>query len=131
RPRPDLIAGKTNVLAGLGRPERVLVDARSEAEFHGRDVRAARGGHIPGARRVEWTQNLHRGSVPVWRSAGELAALYETAGVTPDKEVLTYCQTHSRASHTYFTLRLLGYRRLKAYLGSWEEWGNDPALPVE
>jgi thiosulfate/3-mercaptopyruvate sulfurtransferase len=131
RPRPDLIAGKASVLAGLGRPDRVLVDARSEAEFQGRDVRAARGGHIPGARHVEWTEDLHRGPVPVWRSAGELAALYQAAGVTPDKEVVTYCQTHSRASHTYFTLRLLGYRRLKAYLGSWEEWGNDPRLPVE
>ncbi|HYB73692.1 MAG TPA: sulfurtransferase [Candidatus Sulfotelmatobacter sp.] len=131
RPRPDLIAGKADVLAGLGRPDRVLVDARSEAEFRGRDVRAARGGHIPGARHVEWTENLQRGAVPVWLSARELAALYRAAGVTPDKEVITYCQTHSRASHTFFTLRLLGYRRLKAYLGSWEEWGNDPALPVE
>lgn len=131
RPRPDLIAGKADVLTGLGRPDRVLVDARSGPEFRGRDVRAARGGHIPGARHVEWTENLRRGSVPAWRSAGELAALYEAAGVTPDKEVVTYCQTHSRASHTYFTLRLLGYRKVKAYLGSWQEWGNDPALPVE
>ena len=131
RPRPDLIAGKADVLAGLGRPDRVLVDARSGPEFRGRDVRAARGGHIPGARHVEWTENLSGGSVPVWLPVRELAALYQAAGVTPDKEVVTYCQTHSRASHTYFTLRLLGYRRLKAYLGSWEEWGNDPALPVE
>ena len=53
------------------------------------------------------------------------------AGATPEKEIVTYCQTHSRASHTYFTLRLMGYPRVKAYLGSWEEWGNDPALSVE
>ena len=131
RPRPEVIAGKAEVLAGLGRPARVLVDARSGPEFRGQDVRAARGGHVPGARHVEWTENLRRGSVPVWKSAAELATLYQAAGVTPDKEAVTYCQTHSRASHTYFTLRLLGYRKLKAYLGSWEEWGNDPALPVE
>lgn len=131
RPRPEVIAGKADVLAGLGRPGRILVDARSGQEFLGRDVRAARGGHIPGARHVEWIENLRRGSVPVWKPAGELAALYAAAGATPDKGVVTYCQTHSRASHTYFTLRLLGYRSVRAYLGSWEEWGNDPALPVE
>ncbi len=131
RPRPALIATKTDVLAGLEDPGRVLVDARSAPEFQGKDVRAARGGRIPGARHVEWTEELGQGPIPVWKSAQELDALFAAAGATPDKEIVTYCQTHSRASHTYFTLRLMGYSRIKAYLGSWEEWGNDPALPVE
>ncbi len=130
-PRPELLASRADVLAGLGRPDRVLVDARSPAEFRGGDVRAARGGHIPGAHNVEWIENLLREPVPAWKSAQELRMLYGMAGATPDKEVVTYCQTHLRSSHTYFTLRLLGYRRVKAYLGSWVEWGNDPALPVE
>ncbi len=132
RPRPDVIATKADVLAGLKDAGRVLVDARSGPEFRGQDVRAARGGRIPGARHVEWTQNLRREpEPPVWKSAADLQAMYAAAGATPDKEVVTYCQTHSRASHTYFTLRLLGYENLKAYLGSWEEWGNDPTLPVK
>ena len=132
RPRPEVIATKADVLAGLKHPGRVLLDARTGPEFRGRDVRAARGGHIPGARHVEWTENLARKSGgSLWKPAAEARAMYMAAGATPDKEVITYCQTHSRASHTYFTLRLLGYENLKAYLGSWEEWGNDPALPVE
>lgn len=131
RPRPDLLASKADVLAGLGRPDRVLVDARSPAEFRGQDVRAARGGHIPGARNVEWIENIRQDPVPAWKSAQDLGMIYERAGVTPDKEVVTYCQTHLRSSHTYFTLRLLGFRHVKAYTGSWVEWGNDSALPVE
>jgi thiosulfate/3-mercaptopyruvate sulfurtransferase len=131
RPRRELIATKADVAAGLGRPDRALVDARSLPEFSGRDVRAARGGHIPGARHVEWTDHLRQEPLPLWKPARELDALFAAAGLTPEKEIVTYCQTHSRASHTYFTLRLMGYQRVKAYLGSWEEWGNDPALPVE
>lgn len=131
KPRPDFIATKAEVLAGLSKPDRVLVDTRSAPEFQGKDVRAARGGHIPGARHVEWTEELRQEPVPVWKSARELEGLFAAAGATPEKEIVTYCQTHSRAAHTYFTLRLMGYPRLKAYLGSWEEWGNDPSLPVE
>ncbi len=131
KPRPDLLATKAEVLAGLSRPDRVLLDTRSAPEFQGKDVRAARGGHIPGARHVEWTENLRQGSIPVWKPAQELDVLFAAAGATPDKEIVTYCQTHSRAAHTYFTLRLMGYSRLKAYIGSWEEWGNDPSLPLE
>ena len=131
RPRPEVIATKADVLAGLKDPRRVLVDARSGAEFAGRDVRAARGGHIPGARHVEWTEHLRREPIPFWKPARELETLFAAAGATPEQEIVTYCQTHSRASHTYFTLRLMGYSKVKAYLGSWEEWGNDPALPIE
>jgi thiosulfate/3-mercaptopyruvate sulfurtransferase len=130
-PRPELIATKTDVVAGLKKDDRVLLDTRSAREFHGQDVRAARAGHIPGARHVEWTENLRPEPIPVWKPAQDLGALFAAVGATPEKEIVTYCQTHSRAAHTYFTLRLMGYSRLKAYLGSWEEWGNDPSLPLE
>ncbi len=57
----------------------------------------------------------------------ELAAL----GVTADKEVVAYCQTHHRSSHTYIVLKSLGFDRLRGYPGAWSEWGNDPATPIE
>jgi thiosulfate/3-mercaptopyruvate sulfurtransferase len=50
--------------------------------------------------------------------------MYEAAGVTPDKEVITYCQGGYRAAHSYLALRLLGYPRVRNYVGSWGEWGN-------
>jgi thiosulfate/3-mercaptopyruvate sulfurtransferase len=52
-------------------------------------------------------------------------------GVTPDKEVVVYCQTHRRSSHIYVVLKSLGFERVRGYPGSWSEWGNDPSTPIE
>ena len=71
------------------------------------------------------------GEPSVFKSAQELYGLYYEAGVSPDKEVITYCQTGVRAAHAYFQLRLLGYEHVRVYDGSWEEWGSDADFPVE
>jgi thiosulfate/3-mercaptopyruvate sulfurtransferase len=90
---------------------------------------AARGGAIPHAVHIEWTRNLDAQSE--FKPAAELRAMYEGAGVTPDREVVSYCQGGYRAAHTYLALRLLGYPRLRNYVGSWREWGNRTDLPIE
>ena len=93
------------------------------------DVRAKRGGAVPGAVHIEWTRNL----TPTgdFKPAAELRAMYEDAGVTPDREVITYCQGGYRAAHSYLALRLLGYPRVRNYVGSWKEWGDREELPIE
>lgn len=117
------------IVASLGKPNLALVDARSPAEFRGEDIRAKQGGHIPGAVNIEWTQNLTGDKT--FKSADELLALYEKAGVTKDKTVVSYCQAMHRGAVTYFALRLLGYPNVRGYDRSWSEWGNDPALPAQ
>ena len=61
----------------------------------------------------------------------ELQGLLTPLGVTPDKEVITHCQTHHRSAHTWLVLKHLGYERIKGYPGSWSDWGNNDELPVE
>jgi thiosulfate/3-mercaptopyruvate sulfurtransferase len=128
-PRPETLATWRDVRERLGRPGVAIIDTRSDREYRGTTVRAARGGAVPGAIHVEWTHNLTPEGT--FRPAAELRTLYDTAGVTPDREVITYCQGAYRAAHTYLALRLLGHRMVRNYLGSWKEWGDRPDLPIE
>jgi thiosulfate/3-mercaptopyruvate sulfurtransferase len=114
----------------MKRPNVVIVDARSPAEYSGFDVQAKRGGHIPGALNIDWVRNVTNDALKTFKPAPELRKMYEAAGVTPDKEIIVHCHTGVRAAHTIFTLSLLGYNRLRNYDGSWQEWGNRPDLPI-
>jgi thiosulfate/3-mercaptopyruvate sulfurtransferase len=91
-------------------------------------VRAKRGGAIPGAVNLEWTQNLAADGT--FKPADILRQMYEPIGVTPDKTVVTYCQGGYRAAHTYLALRILGYPDVRNYTGSWKEWGDREDLPI-
>jgi thiosulfate/3-mercaptopyruvate sulfurtransferase len=125
----DAIATWREVLAGTKRDDVVILDARSDGEYCGTTVRAARGGAVPGAVHLEWTRSL--GPDGCFKPAAELRAMFEGAGVTPDREVITYCQGGYRAAHSYLALRLLGYPRVRNYVGSWKEWGDREDLPIE
>ncbi len=118
-----------DVKNAIGRADTVVLDTRSDAEHEGSLIRARRGGAVPGAAHVEWTRNL-AGSGE-FKPAEELKKMYADAGVTPDREIITYCQGGYRAANSYLALRLLGYPRVRMYIGSWKEWGDREDLPVE
>jgi thiosulfate/3-mercaptopyruvate sulfurtransferase len=118
---------------------KLLVDVRSPKEFTGEITappeypteHAQRGGHIPGAANIPWSQAVND-SDGTFKSVGELKTLYESKGITPDKEIITYCRIGERSSHTWFALKyLLGYPNVKNYDGSWTEWGNIIDNPIE
>ena len=117
---------------------KVLVDVRSPKEFTGEILappeypteHAQRGGHIPGAANIPWAQAVNEDGT--FKSADELTKIYEAKGITPDKEVISYCRIGERSSHTWFVLKyLLGYPDVKNYDGSWTEWGNMINNPIE
>jgi thiosulfate/3-mercaptopyruvate sulfurtransferase len=116
-----------------------MVDVRSPKEFTGEILappeypteHAQRGGHIPGAENIPWAQAVNDKD-GTFKSADELKKLYESKGITPDKEIIAYCRIGERSSHTWFVLKyLLGYSNVKNYDGSWTEWGNMIANPIE
>lgn len=129
QPRLERIATGEDVRARLGNPNVVIVDTRSDGEYTGQVVRSKRGGAIPGAVHLEWTNNLD--SNGFFKSADELGKMYTERGITPEKEIIPHCQGAYRSAHTYLALRLIGYPNVRNYLGSWGEWGNRSDLPIE
>ena len=124
------VAEKNYILTHIHDPSTCLVDCRSPAEYAGQDLRARRGGHIPGAVNIEWTRALDPQRHMRLKSKDELTSLYQQADITPDKQIIVYCQTHHRSALSYIALKSLGYQ-VRGYPGSWSEWGNDPDTPVE
>ncbi len=137
---PDLSirAFRDQVLQRVGAPGAALVDVRSPQEYSGELIvmpaypqeGAQRGGHIPGAQSIPWSQNVREDGT--FKPREDLRRLYESKGVHPDQEVIAYCRIGERSSLTWFTLKyLLGYPRVRNYDGSWTEWGSLVGVPIE
>jgi thiosulfate/3-mercaptopyruvate sulfurtransferase len=130
-------AYREEVLSALDSGTR-LVDVRSPQEYSGELIAMAgyeqegaqRGGHIPGAASVPWAQAVKDDGT--FRSADELRELYTEKGVVNGNPIIAYCRIGERSAHTWFVLHeLLGEGDVKNYDGSWTEWGNMVAVPIE
>jgi thiosulfate/3-mercaptopyruvate sulfurtransferase len=137
-PQDSIRALRDQVLEQLGKKDVALVDVRSPREYSGELLApdnlpqegSQRGGHIPGARNIVWSQAVNEDGT--FKSPEELKQLYQSQGVTPDKGVIAYCRIGERSAHTWFVLtHLLGYPDVRNYDGSWTEWGSLVGVPVE
>ncbi len=138
-PEPDfsLRAFRDDILPRLDDPTLALVDVRSPAEYNGEIIAppgmsetAQRAGHIPGAASIPWAQTVREDGT--FKSAEDLATLYEAKGITADKDIIAYCRIGERSSHSWFVLHeLLGYKRVRNYDGSWTEYGSLIGVPIE
>ena len=109
-----------------------LLDVRSGAEWEGRyHHNNKRAGRLPNAIHIEWQKTLADSQTKVLKPAPEVRELLGSAGVTPDRDVITYCQIGIRAAHSAFVLRLLGYEDVALYDASMQEWANRDETPLE
>ena len=122
------IAEADDILDRLEDDDLVIWDCRSAAEFAGYRRAALRAGHVPGAVNVDWLDLMDpaRNLCLV----EDLETLLGEHGIVAERDVITHCQTHHRSGLTYMAARLLGFPRIRAYHGSWSEWGNRPDTPV-
>lgn len=133
RPGTVKVATAETVKAAIGKSGTRLVDARTQAEIDGKELRGIkRGGYIESSVPVYWEDTLDR-ATQTFKSPAEIQRLYRERGIRPDDTVITYCQIGMRASHDLFTLALIGHdlTRLQNYYGSWEEWGNRDDTPIK
>jgi thiosulfate/3-mercaptopyruvate sulfurtransferase len=140
---PNVAATTKDVVERLHDPNVQIIDARTPEEFAGEDIRAIRGGHVPGAVNIPYEQNWVDPETPAklsrkqvtsnagmsLKSIGDLKRMY--ARFDPNKETIVYCQSGARASETAGVLQELGFTKVKVYDSSWLGYGNTLDAPAE
>ena len=127
------VATADDVKAAINNRAVKLIDARTQAEIEGKDLRKIkRGGYIESSIPVYWEDTLDP-TTKTFKSATEIGKLYRDRGIQSSDDVITYCQVGMRAAHDLFTLALIGHdlTKLRNYYGSWEEWGNRDDTPIK
>ena len=138
RPSSFFMATKDDVKEALDDPSVKLLDDRDREEWEGASSSpygvdfAPRKGRIPGAKWIEWREFMEViGEYPAFKSPETIQALCAEQDLYPDDDIIIYCFKGSRASNTYVALKLAGFKKLRIYFASWNEWSRDPDLPIE
>lgn len=125
--RTDRHATRKDVLDSLQNEQSQVVDARSSAEYTGSEAKSKRGGHVPEACHLEWTNVVDEDGR--FLDASRLRTKFADAGLKAGSAVISHCQGGGRASVNAFVLERLGHKTRNYYLG-WSEWGNADDTPI-
>lgn len=128
---PEVNIDVEGIKERLGDRQFAVWDARSPEEYAGEKGQNKHLGHIPGAVNMEWTDAMDRDRALRIRDYAELITSLGALGLTPDKEIVTHCQSHHRSGLTWLVGKALGFEKIRAYAGSWKEWGNRDDTPIE
>ena len=128
---PEHVATRDYILSHLGDKNVVLLDARTTYEFEGTKKFSEKAGRIPGAVNLDWVLMMDKNNNLRLQPPAMLNEMLSQRGISHEKTVVTYCQSHHRSALVYHVLKSLGYNNIKGYSGSWSDWGNHPETPVE
>lgn len=126
---PEVSIDRETLLESLDQV--VVWDARSPAEYRGEKGDNRHLGHIPGAVNLDWLELMDRDRDLRLRDNVELMTLLEARGLTTEEDIVTHCQSHHRSGLSWLVGRALGFTHIRAYPGSWKEWGNRDDTPIE
>ena len=132
--KEEIKTAMEDILKNGEKSKYVIVDTRGMSEIIGERKmdNVARGGHIPGSTFLEWRKISDSERKLSFREMDELKKVFAHYNITPDKTVYAYCQVGAgRSTEIITALKLLGYKNVKTYSGSWDEWGNDMSLPLK
>lgn len=112
-------------------PTAVLVDARPPEQYRGEESAfdTPRAGRIPAAANLYWMTALESRENPHVLPAADLRRLFQSAGITSGRKVVSYCHSGVQGAYTYFIAKYLGYDAA-LYDGSFQEWSNAAGTQV-
>lgn len=129
--QPDRLAEIDQVKQWVAGSDMAIMDARTEGEYTGSTIHKGnpRGGHVPGAIHLNW-EDL-RTADGRFKKPGQLRAMFEELGLKPDEPVVTYCNSGARAAAEAFALELAGFKNVRNYYCSFQQWSADEHAPLE